>query len=120
MQDFVKETEDLLAQGRTGPSIAARPQYSRSTAKKIAAAHDSKEIRKSIDTLRKRIEKHFGESDEEQLSRQLMGLVYKECERRYDQILEKFQKVCRELYKEEEKRVDIEWSKEDNRAGFKA
>lgn len=108
-----------MRQNNSGPSIAARPSYSRSTAKKLLAGHDSKEIRRSIETLRKRIEKHFGESDEEQLSRQLVGLVCKECERRYEQVLDRLQTVCRELYKEEEKRVEIEWTKEDIKAAFR-
>lgn len=104
----------------TGPSIAARPLYSRSSAKKMLAAHDSKEVRRGIETLRKRIEKHLGESDEEQLSRELIALVYKECERRYEKILDRLQRVCGELYKEEEKRVVIEFTKEDIRSAFKA
>lgn len=109
-----------MATKLSGPEIAARPSYSRSAAKKLVQAHDSKEIRRSIETLRKRIEKHFGESDEEQLSRQLVTMVCKECERRYEQILDRLQRVCKELYKEEEKSVVIEWSKEDIKAGFKA
>ena len=103
----------------SGPSIAARPAYSRSSAKKLLAAHDSKEIRRGIDTLRKRIEKHFGEADEEQLSRTLVNLVCKECERRYDGVLDRLQRVCKELYKEEEKGVEIDWTKEDTKVGFK-
>lgn len=47
-------------------------------------------------------------------------MVCKECERRYEQILDRLQRVCKELYKEEEKSVVIEWSKEDIKAGFKA
>lgn len=104
----------------SGPSIAARPSYSRSTAKKIMQAHDSKEIRRSIETLRKRIEKHFGDADEEQLSRSLVAMVCKECERRYEQILDRVNRVCKELYKEEEKSVAIDWTKEDIKAAFRA
>ncbi|KAL1297335.1 hypothetical protein AAFC00_004881 [Neodothiora populina] len=119
IMDFLEATETLLSQNMSGPSIAARPSYSRSTTKKLLAAHDSKEIRRSIETLRKRIEKHFGESDEEQLSRQLVVMVCKECERRYEHILDSLQRVCKELYKEEEKSVVIDWTKEDIRSGFK-
>jgi len=110
----------MLSRNMSGPSAAAQPSHTRSTAKKLLASHDSKEIRRSIDALRKRIEKHFGESDEEQLSRQLIASVTKECERRYEQILDRLQALCKELYKEEEKRVDIDWTKEDIRAGFRS
>lgn len=118
-QDFVESSETLLTQNLPGSSIAARPSHSRSSTKKLLATHDAKEIRRGIDTLRKRIEKHFGEADEEQLSRQLVGLVCKECERRYELVLERLQRVCRDLYKDEEKGVEIDWSREDVRAGFK-
>lgn len=85
----------------------------------MLAAHDGKEIRRGIDALRKRIEKHFGDADEEQLSRQMVSMVCKECERRYDGILDRLQTVCRELYKEDEKGVTIDWSREDTKDGFK-
>ena len=103
----------------SGPNIATKPSHSRSVAKKLLAAHDSKEIRRGIDTLRKRIDKHFGEGDDEALSQKLVGLVAAECEREYNRVLERLQGICRDVYKEEEKSVEIEWSKEDIAAGFR-
>ncbi|KAI5206172.1 hypothetical protein E4T39_02705 [Aureobasidium subglaciale] len=117
--DFIEGAEALLAQKLTGPSIAARPLYSRHNTKKLLASHDSKAIRSGIDTLRKRIEKHFGDADEEALSRQMVAMVTKECVRRYDGVLERLEKVCAILYREDEKGVVIEWSREDTREGFK-
>ncbi|KAL2033134.1 hypothetical protein VTO58DRAFT_106306 [Aureobasidium pullulans] len=117
--DFVEGAEALLNQNMTGPSIAARPLYSRHNTKKLLASHDGKSIRSGIDTLRKRIEKHFGDADEEQLSRQMVTMVCKECERRYDNVLDRLTKACNILYKEDEKGVTIDWSKEDTKEGFK-
>ncbi|KAI4728957.1 hypothetical protein E4T49_03228 [Aureobasidium sp. EXF-10728] len=117
--DFIEGAESLLNQNMTGPSIASRPLYSRHNTKKLLASHDGKSIRSGIDTLRKRIEKHFGDADEEQLSRQMVSMVCKECERRYDSVLDRLQKCCNVLYKEDEKGVTIDWSKEDTKEGFK-
>jgi len=102
-----------------GPAVAAKPSHSRSTAKRVVAANDSKEIRRGIETLRKRIEKHFGEADDEALSQKLVGLVCSECEREYNHVLERLQNLCQEVYSQEEKPVEIEWTKEDNVAAFR-
>jgi protein-arginine kinase activator protein McsA len=102
-----------------GSTIANRPIYSRHNTKKLLASHDSKSIRSGIDTLRKRIEKHFGDADEEALSRQMVTMVCKECERRYDNVLERLLKVCGALYKEDEKGVVVDWGREDTKEGFK-
>lgn len=119
MQDFVESTESLLNQNISGPAIAARPSHSRSAAKKLLATYDAKEIRRGIEALRKRIEKHFGDADEEALSRGLVVLVNKECERRYENVAERLKRVCGEVYREEEKGVEIEWGREDVRAAFR-
>ena len=118
-QDFVEGAETLLSQNLSGPTISSRPLYSRHNTKKLLASHDSKAIRSGIDALRKRIEKHFGDADEEVLSRQMVAMVCKECERRYDGVLDRLVKACDVLYKENEKGVVIDWSKEDTREGFK-
>ncbi|KEQ71586.1 hypothetical protein M436DRAFT_50641 [Aureobasidium namibiae CBS 147.97] len=117
--DFVEGAETLLSQNLSGPTISSRPLYSRHNTKKLLASHDSKAIRSGIDALRKRIEKHFGDADEEVLSRQMVAMVCKECERRYDSVLDRLVKACDVLYKENEKGVVIDWSKEDTREGFK-
>lgn len=102
-----------------GPSVASRQSHSRTSAKKLLSTYESKEMRRGIDTLRKRIEKHFGEADEEQLSRQLVGLVCRECERKYERLLERLQDVCKALYAGEEgKQVEIPFAKEDIVAAF--
>lgn len=87
----------------------------------MLSQHDSKEFRRGIDTLRKRIDKHFGEADEEALSRQLVTYVCKDCERAYDKVLERTEKLVREVYPptEGEKDVVIDFSRNDVAAGFR-
>lgn len=87
----------------------------------VVAQYDSKEIRRNIDTLRKRIEKHFGEADEEALARTLVDFVCKECERNYERVLERTERLVSEVYPltEGEKPVEIGFSKADIQAGFR-
>ena len=64
-------------------ALASKSSHSRSTAKKLLSAHDQREIRKGIDTLKKRIEKHFGDGDDPVLAKGLVGKVFGECLARY-------------------------------------
>lgn len=79
-------------------SIALRPSHSRSTAKKILASYDSKEIRKGVETLKKRIEKHFGDGDDPALARSLVGKVFGECAARYGHAWERMRAVLERVY----------------------
>lgn len=87
----------------------------------VVAQYDSKEIRRNIDTLRKRIEKHFGEADEEALARTLVDFVCKECERSYERILDRTERLITEVYPptEGEKSVEIAFTRNDIQAGFR-
>nr|POE64977.1 hypothetical protein CFP56_65935 [Quercus suber] len=122
MQDFLDSTESLLTSHPTNPqAVSQRPSYSRKVARTLFAQYDGKEVRRGIDTLRKRIEKHFGDGDEEQLSRGLVAFVCKECERGYDRALERTERIIREIYPptEGEKNVELPFDKTDIAAGFR-
>lgn len=120
-QDFLDSIESLLTSTPNPSTIASRPSYSRKAARSTLAPYDGKEIRRGIDTLRKRIEKHFGDADDEPISRNLVALVGKECERAYERVVERFEKVIREVYpaSEGEKSVEVDFTREDVRAGFR-
>lgn len=57
LQDFFQGIERYVS---TSPSsdVASLPQYSRSTLKRVVKEVDTKDMRKGIDTLYKRIQKH--------------------------------------------------------------
>ncbi|KAK0944801.1 hypothetical protein LTR29_003614 [Friedmanniomyces endolithicus] len=121
--DFLDSTESLLALHPTNPlSLATRPSSSRKTARNLFAQYDVKEIRRGVDTLRKRIEKHFGDADEEVISRNLVALVGKECERAYERTIERMERLVREVWPpgEGEKGVEVEFGREDVRGAFKS
>ncbi|TKA60738.1 hypothetical protein B0A55_10609, partial [Friedmanniomyces simplex] len=92
------------------------------TARNLFAQYDGKELRRGVETLRKRIEKHFGDADEEAISRGLVALVGKECERAYERTVERMERLVREVWPpgEGEKGVEVEFGREDVRGAFKS
>ena len=116
--DFLESAETQLAAlpASSQPTeIATRASHSRSVFKKILSSYDAKEMRKGIDTLRKRIEKHFGEADEAGISRGLVANVLSECENRYLEVGTRTRTVVREIY---DGGVEVEWRDEDVVAAF--
>lgn len=62
-QDYFDGVEQLLK--TTAPSEVSRNgSYSRSALKKIVKEYDAKDVRKHVDALFKRVEKHFTEASE--------------------------------------------------------
>lgn len=117
--DFLESTESLLS-GNTSPTsaaaIAARASHSRSTFRKLLAQYDGREIRRGIETLRKRVEKHFGDADEAELSRGLVVKVLKACEGVYIEVGERVGRVIKEVY---EGGLELEWRREDILGGLR-
>ncbi len=115
--DFVESTEALLKSNEASPTnVASKPSHSRSTAKKLLASFDLKEVRKGVETLKKRIEKHFGEADEPALSRGLVEHVFSESSSRYATAHERMKVIIDTVYEGE---LGIDWRKEEVAATFK-
>ena len=87
----------------------------------MLSQYDSKEVRRGIDTLRKRIEKHFGDADEDAISHKLIALVSKTCQAAYERAIDRMDRVVSQVYPtaEGEKSVEIDFSKTDVQAGFR-
>lgn len=114
---FLESTEALLVNAIDSPtSIATRASHSRATFKKVMSTFDGKEIRRGIETLKKRVEKHFGDADDVGLSRNLVVKVLKECEERYLQIHERTMRIVTEVY---EGGLEMEWKQEDVTFSFR-
>ncbi|KAK4697515.1 exocyst complex component 1, partial [Lecanoromycetidae sp. Uapishka_2] len=116
--DFLESTETLVRNSpSSSKSIATRASHSRSTFKKILSSYDSKEIRRGIETLKKRVEKHFGDGDDTPgLSRELIVKVCRECEARYLNVAERVDKVVRDVY---DGSLEVEWRREDVVGAFR-
>lgn len=109
--DFLEGTEALLKSSDYA-NIANKPSHSRSSAKKILAAYDAKEIRKGVDTLKKRIEKHFTDLDDPLAwsSKTLISQVLDECATRYAHAYDRMKLVIERVYSSS---LEIDWRKED-------
>ena len=116
--DFLESTESLVRNNPgSAASIATRASHSRSTFKKILSGYDAKEIRRGVETLKKRVDKHFGDSDDTAgLSRELVIKVLRECEGKYLQIGERVNKVVKDVY---EGSLEVEWRREDVVSAFR-
>lgn len=117
--DFLESTESLISSRQPGDSaskIASMPSHSKTSFKKILAVYDGKEIRKGIETLKKRIEKHFGDADDPTLSRNLVIKVQGECEKYYATVEDRILTIGRDVYDGD---AMAEWSKADVQTAFR-
>ncbi|KAH8428013.1 uncharacterized protein LDX57_005718 [Aspergillus melleus] len=108
--EFVESAEGLMAASSDRTGIASRPSHSRSVAKKVLGTYDIKEVRRGIELLKKRVEKHFGDADDPGLSRSLVLKVIRACEGRYQEAHDRTRRVLTAVY---EGQLDLEWNKED-------
>lgn len=117
--EFLESTETLLGSlpsGTPPSSLASRSSHSRSLFRKLVSSHDSKELRRGIEALKKRVDKHFGDADDPGLSRNLVAKVLKECEQMYIDVWERAVQINQDVYAGE---VEIEWKREDIPSGFR-
>lgn len=115
--DFIESTESLALNAPGGPaSIALRASHSKSAVRKLLAAYDMRELRRGVDTLKKRVEKHFGDADEAELSRALVVKVIRACEGFYGSVANRISKVIEEVY---EGGLEGEWKQEDFSGAFR-
>jgi hypothetical protein len=115
--EFIESTETLLAaRGGSPQSIAQRSSHSRSVFKKLVHSHDAKEVRKGIEALKKRVDKHFGDADDPSISRDLVFKVLKECERKYIGVSERVQRINQDVYQGE---VEVDWGTNEVQGAFR-
>ncbi len=114
--DFIESVESLLPTVNPPSNIATRASHSRSTAKKVFSAYDSKEIRRGVETLKKRVEKHFGDADDPGLSRSLVSKVLRELESRYGLVWERATKINEVVY---ENSLEVEWKRDEIASAFR-
>jgi hypothetical protein len=121
--DYFDGVEQLLK--TTAPSEVSRnSSYSRSALKKVVKEYDSKDVRKHVDVLFKRVEKHFTEASEVTTGESsgitpgtvLVG-VWKACEEELLRITEIFAKRITQCYANAG--VSLEYSVTDVEAAFR-
>jgi hypothetical protein len=117
--DFLESTESLMLSRQPGDpfsKISNMPSHSKATFKKVLASYDSREIRKGIEALKKRVEKHFGDADDPNISRGLVNKVLQNCEKYYEKVEDRILTISRDVYDGE---VIAEWTRADVSAAFR-
>ncbi|EPT01488.1 hypothetical protein FOMPIDRAFT_1120199 [Fomitopsis schrenkii] len=123
--DYFEGIERLLK--TTAPSeVPSNSSYSKSALKKVVKEYNAKDVRKHIDSLFKRVEKHFTEASEKATSEDVsIGIasgtvmvgVWKACEDELLRITDLFVKRIDQCYKD--MGVGLEYSAADVQAAFK-
>lgn len=114
--DFIRSVENLQAANGNPADIASRTSHSRMVAKKVLASYDAKEVRRGIELLKKRVEKHFGDADDPGLSRSLVVKVLRACETRYEDAYDRTRRIIDSVY---EGQMELEWRKDETQAMFR-
>lgn len=108
LQEYFEGVERILK--TTAPSeVSSNSSYSKSSVKKVIKEYNSKDIRKIVDTLFKRVEKHFDEASEKATSEQVssrtgiapgtvMVGVWKSCEEELLRMTDYFSKRIGQCY----------------------
>ncbi|KAK3394919.1 exocyst complex component Sec3-domain-containing protein [Podospora didyma] len=118
--EYLENIEAQLASGKAPTQVAAQPSNSKGTFNKILGGYDSKEVRKGIDTLRKRVEKHFGDAQDEQPAAQqaaknLVLKVLRECEKFYSNVELRIGSITTNVYGGD---VLFEWPRAEVKSAF--
>ncbi|KAI1326568.1 exocyst complex component Sec3-domain-containing protein [Xylariaceae sp. FL0255] len=113
--EYLENLESQISSGKAMTIIAAQPSNSKATFNKILSSYDGKEVRKGIEVLRKRVEKHFGDADDPSLSRDLVNRVNRECEKFYNDVEVRISTITTTVYGGD---VLFEWPRAEVKMAF--
>ena len=132
--EYLENIEAQLQGGKSGGAVAAQPSNSKSVFNKVLGGYDGREVRKGIEALRKRVEKHFGEEEGGGLgvpglpgavgtggggggssNSSLVNRVTRECERFYGDVGLRIGRVTTDVYGGD---VLFEWPRAEVRSAF--
>ncbi|KAK9793151.1 putative Exocyst complex component Sec3 PIP2-binding N-terminal domain-containing protein [Seiridium cardinale] len=116
--EYLENIEAQLASGKSPSTIAAQPSNAKGTFNKVLSGYDGREIRKGVEALKKRVEKHFGDSDENPNStsgRALVNRMLKECEKFYSEIEVRISTITSTVYGGD---VLFEWPRSEVKSAF--
>lgn len=123
-QDYFEGIERLL-KSTLPTEVSSNGNYNKSALKKVVKEYNAKDIRKIVDALFKRVEKHFTEASEKTTTEESGGIapgtvlvgVWKACEEELLRITELFLKRISQCYGDSG--VTLEYTASDIEAAFK-
>ena len=90
--------------------VTSRVSFSKSAFRKVLSHYDTKEVRKGVDLLYKRVDKHFGQVPDENeplynskspvIAQSLVQEVWRECQKEYVGIIELCKRIISSYYPE--------------------
>lgn len=90
--DQIENIEGQLNTGKAPQAIAMQPSNNKATFDKVLLQYDAREVRKGIEALRKRIEKHFDENAG------LAGIITRASESYYGEVEARVSRIVADLY----------------------
>lgn len=124
LQEFFEGVERLLK--TTAPSeVQKNSNYGKSSLKKVLKDFDGKDVRKHIDVLFRRVEKHFTEAEEKATKEENSGIApgtvmvgaWKACEEELQRMTEGFSARILQCYADSG--ISMEYTSGDVEAAFK-
>ena len=114
-------------QSNPSEDVTARISFSASAFKKVLLHYEPKEIRKGVDLLYKRVDKHFGQVSDDgdasysargpAIAKSLVHEVWKECQKEYGDIVELCKRIISTYYSASEG-VQMEFTINDVNEAF--
>lgn len=128
LMDFVQGAQAIQKKGSSEP-LSKHHNYNRSALKKVLANYDSKEIRKSVEVLRKRVEKHFSGGEDEAsggvaptttnpVEIQLINKVWTALQAETGGLYNGLMKIIDQNYSGPSESVSVEFTKQDIVSAF--
>lgn len=116
--DMIESIESIRSSsGTAAASIpTTHPSHSHNAFRKVMSSYNAKDIRKGVDALRARVEKHFAQGDEASISQKLVSTMLAECERRYNDICDRSKVIAAEVY---QSTVEVEFARTDIQTAFR-
>lgn len=108
--DQIENIEGQLKNGRSPAMIAMQASNNKATFEKVLGHYDPREVRKGIESLRKRVEKHFDENAG------LAALVTKACEGYYGDVDQRIGRIIADVYGGE---AAVEWPRAEVKNAFR-
>jgi len=118
-------TESLSLAAESTTPASNNSNISPNAYRKLVGSYEPRELRRGVDALRKRVEKHFGEAGADEADqagsgdRSLVVKVLAACEERYLKEVDKAREVPARVYGEEALQANWNVSKEDVSKWFK-
>lgn len=108
--DTLENIEGQLKSGKAPGQIAMQPSNNKATFDKVLLHYDGREVRKGVESLRKRIEKHFDENQG------LANMVTRACEGYYGEVDQRIGRIVTEVYNGE---ALVEWPRMEVKTAFR-